>query len=129
MSKPAKPAAPGRSGKNDPKLMQQLNAAENARRNAQIFSNQTHATVAAKDIIDLLVDLGTEILYNNYLMREKMPNHLSNIYTQHFQQIVNVDQITHDINGPIHPYRKYEEDIEPVTSQAYLIPLGEHSNG
>jgi hypothetical protein len=114
MSKPTKPAAPARPGKNDPKLILQLNTAENARRNVQIFNNQTHATVAAKDIIDLLIDTGTDIIYNNYLMREKMPTHLSNIYTSHIQQIVNVDQITHDINGPIHPNRKFEEDIEPV---------------
>lgn len=117
MSKTAKPAASTKNSKNDPKLMAILNTAENAKRNTYIFNNQVYSTFVAREIVNNLVDKCAEILHSNYLMRQKMPYYLSEIYTMNFREVVEVDKIWHDTNDPSNLNKRYEEDAEPVYSQ------------
>ena len=91
-----------------------MTIAENSRRNIIIFKDSAHSTVAAKNIIDSIIDNGTEIIYDHYLMSKKMPNYLSMTFTKCVKEVVDVDQILHDVNNPEAPQKKYEEDKEPV---------------
>ena len=104
----------GKPGKIDAKLVAQMTIAENNRRNIVIFKDHAHSTVAAKSIMDLIIDMGTEILYDHYLMSKKMPNYLSSTFSKCIKEVVDVDQILHDINNSEAPLKKYEEDREPV---------------
>jgi hypothetical protein len=116
MSKSSKVSFGSKISKNDPRIILQLNAAENTRRNLYIFNNQAHSAVAAKEIIDILINKGSAILYNHYLMKKKMPGYMSNLYTSSIKEVEHVEQIHHDLNEPIEPLKKYAEDAEPVIS-------------
>mgnify|MGYP006976754652 CR=1 FL=1 len=116
MSKSSKVSFGSKISKNDPRIIAQLNTAENTRRNLYIFNNQAHSALAAKYIIDILINRGSAILYNQYLMRKKMPTYMSNLYTASIKEVEHVEQIQHDSNEPVEPHKRFVEDPEPVIS-------------